>query len=107
MGEIEHFVNPDDKSHPNFAAVADNNKELVLFGRDDQLGSEKTKTLKIGEAVKCGLVNNKTLAYFMARTQLYMENIGMDPEHERLRFRQHLATEMAHYLCCRLLGFRN
>mmetsp|Transcript_5064 Transcript_5064/g.14692 ORF Transcript_5064/g.14692 Transcript_5064/m.14692 type:complete len:711 (-) Transcript_5064:177-2309(-) len=93
MGEIEHFVNPDDKSHPNFASVAD--KELVLFGRDDQLGTGKTKTLKIGEAVKIGLVNNETLGYFMARTQLYMEKIGMDPE--RLRFRQHLATEMAHY----------
>lgn len=93
MGEIEHFVNPDDKSHPNFASVAD--KELVLFGRDDQLGSGKTKTISIGEAVKTGLVNNETLGYFMARTQLYMEKIGMDAG--RLRFRQHLATEMAHY----------
>lgn len=93
MGEIEHFVNPDDKSHHNFASVTD--KELVLFGRDDQLGSGKTKTLKIGDAVKCGLVNNETLGYFMARTQLYMEKIGMDAS--RLRFRQHLATEMAHY----------
>jgi glycyl-tRNA synthetase len=93
MAEIEHFVNPKDKSHPNFASVAD--KELVLFGRDDQLGSGKTKTISVGEAVKTGLINNETLAYFMARTQLYMEKIGMDPN--RLRFRQHLATEMAHY----------
>jgi len=93
MGEIEHFVNPKDKSHPNFPLVSD--KELVLFGRDDQLGSGKTKTLAVGEAVKSGLINNETLAYFMARTQLYMEKIGMDPK--RLRFRQHLQTEMAHY----------
>jgi glycyl-tRNA synthetase len=93
MGEIEHFVDPNDKSHPNFPSVAD--KEVVMFGRDDQLGSGKTKRVKIGEAVASGLVNNETLGYFMARTQLYMEKIGMDPE--RLRFRQHLATEMAHY----------
>lgn len=93
MGEIEHFVNPNDKSHPNFSSVTD--KKLVLFGRDDQLGSGKTQSIAIGEAVKSGLVNNETLGYFMARTQLYMEKIGMDPE--RLRFRQHLATEMAHY----------
>jgi len=93
MGEIEHFVNPNDKSHPSFPSVAE--KELVLFGRDDQLGSGKTKTISVGEAVKVGLVNNETLAYFMARTQLYMEKIGMDPS--RLRFRQHLSTEMAHY----------
>ncbi|GFH46782.1 hypothetical protein CTEN210_03256 [Chaetoceros tenuissimus] len=95
MGEIEHFVNPADKSHPSFPSVAD--KSLVLFGREDQLGSGKTKTITVGEAVKSGLVNNETLAYFMARTQLFMERIGMDPA--RLRFRQHLETEMAHYAC--------
>jgi glycyl-tRNA synthetase len=93
MAEIEHFVNPNDKSHPNFESVAD--KELVLFGRVDQLGSGKTKKISVGEAVQAGLINNQTLAYFMARTQLFMEKIGMDPS--RLRFRQHLATEMAHY----------
>ena len=93
MGEIEHFVNPKDKSHPNFSSVAD--KELVLFGREAQLGSGKTTSISVGEAVKMGLINNETLGYFMARTQLYMEKIGMDPK--RLRFRQHLATEMAHY----------
>jgi len=93
MGEIEHFVNPDDKSHPSFPAVVD--KQLVLFGRDDQLGSGKTTTVSIGEAVKTGLVNNETLGYFMARTQIFLEKLGMDPA--RLRFRQHLATEMAHY----------
>jgi len=93
MAEIEHFVNPTDKSHPSFESVAD--KKLVLFGRDDQLGSGKTKTVSLREAVATGLINNETLAYFMARTQLYMEKIGMDPQ--RLRFRQHLATEMAHY----------
>ena len=95
MAEIEHFVNPDDKSHPNFSSVS--NKELVLFGREDQLGSGKTKTISVGDAVSSGLVNNETLAYFMARTQLFMERIGMDPS--RLRFRQHLTTEMAHYAC--------
>lgn len=93
MAEIEHFVDPTDKSHPSFASIAD--KKLVLFGRDDQLGTGKTKFIAVSEAVQGGLINNETLAYFMARTQLYMEKIGMDPG--RLRFRQHLATEMAHY----------
>eukprot|EP00559_Dactyliosolen_fragilissimus_P006532 CAMPEP_0184861516 /NCGR_PEP_ID=MMETSP0580-20130426/6184_1 /TAXON_ID=1118495 /ORGANISM="Dactyliosolen fragilissimus" /LENGTH=726 /DNA_ID=CAMNT_0027359043 /DNA_START=110 /DNA_END=2290 /DNA_ORIENTATION=- len=96
MGEIEHFVNPDDKSHHNFASIA--SKELTLFSRDDQLGSGKTCTISIGDAInKAKIVNNETLGYFMARTQLFMEKIGMDPN--RLRFRQHLLTEMAHYAC--------
>jgi len=93
MAEIEHFVNPKEKNHPNFHTIAD--KELILFGADDQLGSGKTKILSAGNAVAEGLINNETLAYFMARTQLYMERIGMDEK--RLRFRQHLKTEMAHY----------
>jgi len=93
MGEIEHFVNPHDKTHPSFHTVQ--HMELVMFGQEDQLGSGKTKLMTIGEAVGTGLVNNETLAYFMARTQLFLEKIGMDKN--RLRFRQHLKTEMAHY----------
>lgn len=95
MAEIEHFVDPRDKTHVNFASVA--SKELVLFGREAQLGSGKTCTKSVGNAVKEGIVNNETLAYFMARTQLFMEKIGLDPT--KLRFRQHLTTEMAHYAC--------
>lgn len=93
MAEIEHFVDPKNKKHVKFAAVAD--KELIFFGREAQLGTGKTLKATIGQAVKEGLVDNETLGYFMARTQLFMELIGMDPE--RMRFRQHLSTEMAHY----------
>lgn len=93
MAEIEHFVNPSDKSHPRFASVA--NKVLTLFCSDDQLGSGRTRSISIGEAVEQGIVNNQTLGYFMARTQLFFEKVGIDPA--RLRFRQHLRTEMAHY----------
>lgn len=93
MAEIEHFVNPDDKSHPKFASVAD--KKVVLFPADAQLGTGRTSVTTIGEAVKAGIVNNETLGYFMARTQIWLEMIGVDPA--KMRFRQHLRTEMAHY----------
>lgn len=93
MAEIEHFVNPTDKSHPKFHLVA--NKSLVLFPANNQLGSGRTLQITIGEAVRSGIVNNETLGYFMARTQMWLEKIGVDPA--RMRFRQHLKTEMAHY----------
>jgi glycyl-tRNA synthetase len=48
---------------------------LVLFCRDDQLGSGKTQSLTVGDAVRNGMVNNETLAYFMARTQLFLEKV--------------------------------
>lgn len=93
MAEIEHFVDPLDKSHPRFADVS--SLELTLFSSDDQLGSGRTQLLSVGDAVSRGMINNETLAYFMARTQMFLTRAGVDPR--RLRFRQHLRTEMAHY----------
>ena len=43
------------------------------------------------------LVANETLGYFMARIQQFLLRIGVD--RARLRFRQHMSNEMAHYAC--------
>ena len=40
-------------------------------------------------------MNNETLGYFLGRTYLFLVTLGIDPK--RLRFRQHLQHEMAHY----------
>jgi len=37
------------------------------------------------------------LGYFMGRIYLYLMRVGVDPA--KLRFRQHLSNEMAHYAC--------
>ncbi|MFN9904278.1 MAG: glycine--tRNA ligase, partial [bacterium] len=52
-------------------------------------------SMTAGEAVEGKVINNQTLAYFMARTQLFLHKVGINPE--KLRFRQHKANEMAHY----------
>jgi len=93
MAEIEHFVHPDHKEHPKFAKLA--TKMVTLFSADAQLSTGRTSVTSIGEAVRAGVVNNETLGYFMARTQIWLESIGVDPT--RMRLRQHLKTEMAHY----------
>jgi len=93
MAEIEHFVHPEQKSHPKFKKVAD--KVLTLFSSEAQLTTGRTVQISIGEAVRSGLVNNETLGYFMTRSQLWLESIGVNPE--KMRLRQHLKTEMAHY----------
>ncbi|CAL4084888.1 unnamed protein product, partial [Meganyctiphanes norvegica] len=46
---------------------------------------------------KKGLVANETLGYYMARIQLFLHKIGIVPR--KLRFRQHMNNEMAHYAC--------
>ncbi|KAF1362000.1 glycyl-tRNA synthetase [Lizonia empirigonia] len=95
MAEIEHYVDPEGgKKHPRFEEVA--HVELELLDRDVQLsGKTNVKTTKIGEAVKTGLVDNETLGYFLARIQQFLLKIGADPK--KIRFRQHMANEMAHY----------
>lgn len=95
MAEIEHFVDPKDKKHPKFRRVRDT--EVTLFPGEAQMTTGRTLRTTIGQAVDSGLINNETLGYFMARTQLWLQKIGVDPK--RMRFRQHLKTEMAHYAC--------
>jgi glycyl-tRNA synthetase len=41
------------------------------------------------------LVANETLGYFLVRISIFLTKCGVNPE--KLRFRQHLGNEMAHY----------
>ncbi|PWA86797.1 glycyl-tRNA synthetase / glycine--tRNA ligase [Artemisia annua] len=93
LAEIEHFVDPDDKSHPKYSEVS--NLEFLMFPRDEQMSGEAAKRLCLGDAVSEGTVNNQTLAYFIGRVYLFLTHLGIDEK--RLRFRQHLPNEMAHY----------
>ncbi|ORY75091.1 putative glycine--tRNA ligase [Protomyces lactucae-debilis] len=96
MAEVEHFVDPNDKSHDRFDEV----KETVLrfLPKQTQLdGKTDILEMSVDEAVSSGMVDNQTLGYFLARIFLFLQKIGIDPT--RLRFRQHMNTEMAHYAC--------
>ncbi|CAI5962344.1 unnamed protein product [Closterium sp. NIES-64] len=93
LAEIEHFVSPADKSHPRFSSVAD--LSFLLYPRAEQLGPKQPVTMRLGDAVEKGIINNATLGYFIGRTFLFLSRLGIDPQ--RLRFRQHLQHEMAHY----------
>jgi glycyl-tRNA synthetase len=95
MAEIEHFVDPEGhKKHHRFSEVED--IELVLLDRETQLSGQTTlRKIPIGKAVKDGLVDNETLGYFLARIHLFLKKLGIDQS--KVRFRQHMANEMAHY----------
>ncbi|KAI9830758.1 MAG: Glycine--tRNA ligase 1, mitochondrial [Sarea resinae] len=95
MAEIEHFVDPEGgKKHPRFEEVK--HVELALLNRHVQLdGRTEIERMAIGKAVETGLVDNETLGYFLARIQLFLTKLGVDQS--KLRFRQHMANEMAHY----------
>lgn len=88
MMECELFVDPEDKSWPRYKDVKD--EKLRLLAND---GRELEIT--VAEAVEQGVICNQVLAYFLWFTQEFLKAIGVDGE--RLRFRQHERTEMAHY----------
>jgi glycyl-tRNA synthetase len=94
MAEIEHYVDPEDKKHERFVDVRD--VDLTLLDRETQAaGMTQTKEMSVGEAVDKGIIANETLGYFVARIHVFLTKIGINPT--RLRFRQHMDNEMAHY----------
>ncbi|KAJ6787990.1 hypothetical protein PWT90_01102 [Aphanocladium album] len=97
LAEIEHFVDPEsNKAHERFSEVE--NVELPFLSRETQLSGKTTVTKDcIGGAVRAKLVNNETLGYFLVRIYVFLIKVGADPE--KIRFRQHLDNEMAHYAC--------
>ncbi|OCT73822.1 hypothetical protein XELAEV_18032786mg [Xenopus laevis] len=95
MAEIEHFVDPNEKIHPKFGNVADLN--LNLYSSKAQLSGESARKMRLGDAVEQGVINNSVLGYFIGRIYLYLTKVGISPD--KLRFRQHMENEMAHYAC--------
>lgn len=49
LAEIEHFVDPEDKTHPKFVDVS--NLEFLMFPRKEQMAGESAKPMILGEAI--------------------------------------------------------
>uniref|UniRef100_H0YQ25 Glycine--tRNA ligase n=1 Tax=Taeniopygia guttata TaxID=59729 RepID=H0YQ25_TAEGU len=82
MAEIEHFN------------VADLN--ILLYSAKAQVSGQSAHVMRLGDAVP-GVINNSVLGYFIGRIYLFLTKVGVSPE--KLRFRQHMENEMAHYAC--------
>ncbi|ESS64365.1 putative glycyl tRNA synthetase [Trypanosoma cruzi] len=91
LAEIEHFVNPNDKSHEKFESVK--GTEFWAWSRELQDANADPVLMTVGDAVAKKIIDNETLGYFIARTVLFLEAVGL----RFLRFRQHQRDEMAHY----------
>jgi len=95
MAEIEYFVEPDKKEMSKFKNVAD--KVCTLYSKEKQMAGEPALKITLQEAVNQGIIANTAVAYFLGRINEFMIRIGVDPA--KMRFRQHMANEMAHYAC--------
>ncbi len=92
QAECEIFVDPRNKKHPNFERFAD--KELILYSQEAQKKGESFR-MTVREAVKAGIIAHEFLGYNIALTNEFLTKVGINPA--KLRFRQHLKDEMAHY----------
>ncbi|XP_061522164.1 glycine--tRNA ligase-like [Phycodurus eques] len=95
MAEIEHFVDPDEKVHPKFSNVAE--LDILLYSSKAQTSGQSAQVMRLGDAVEQGIINNSVLGYFIGRIHLYLLKVGLTKD--KVRFRQHMDNEMAHYAC--------
>lgn len=93
LAEIEHFMNPNDKTHPKYNQVK--NIECNFLSAAMQNAGKSYERCTIHQAMEREMIKNETHAYFIGRTQLFMNEIGILSN--GIRFRQHLENEMAHY----------
>jgi glycyl-tRNA synthetase len=68
MAEIEHFCDPNDKTHPKFQDLKD--YKMLLYSACQQMDGKSE--ISINEAVGTGLVANGTLGFFMARIYQFL-----------------------------------
>jgi glycyl-tRNA synthetase len=94
QAEAEIFVHPDEKNHhPSFRRYAD--YRMPLLTNVQQQKCEGPVEISMQEAVSKGIIANEYVAYYVALTHDLLVTIGIKPD--RLRFRQHLVDERAHY----------
>lgn len=93
QAEAEIFLNPEDKTTPKFAQIADE----ILYLNSQEVQENNGEPLKITakEALDKGIVANEMLIYQLYLAKKFLNEIGIP--NDVLRFRQHLPGEMAHY----------
>lgn len=64
MAEIEHFVDPTDKSHPKFVDVE--HVELTLYSAKNQVSGQSPEKFKIGDAVRSVIQLFSYFKYFLS-----------------------------------------
>ena len=91
LAEIEYFVHPDQKHHRNYDSIKET--QIIAWSREAQSSGEDPVLLSIDDLVRHKIIDSELLGYFIARTALFLQHIGI----VHLRFRQHGNGELAHY----------
>ena len=93
QAELEKFVDPD-RDEPPIGEVAD--VELTLYPIDEQQAEDGDYVdVTVGDAIEDGTIESAWVGYYLGLAKRWFRRIGVDLD--RLRFRQHLPGERAHY----------
>ncbi len=93
--EIEYFINPKkmddcpllDKEHLNMS--------ILFYTEEMQQDKKPEKEMKIGDALKKGIIKTPWHAFWIAESLKWFLSIGI--RQKNLRLRQHVKTELSHY----------
>lgn len=92
QAEVEVFYDPK-TDEPHLDSVA--TESVRLYPVDAQRTDGAYRETTLGDAVDVGIIENPWLAYYLGVAVRWFETIGID--RDRLRIRQHLPGERAHY----------
>ncbi len=102
MAELEYFIDPE---NPPVTDLGKWPRSLLMLPDPDGPHPPELEA-SIEEAFTTGIVKHPTVAWFLAMTMQFLEEVGVDPS--KVRFRQHASSEMAHYASdcwdCELFG---
>ena len=93
QAEAEIFYNPRDAKHPRFKKIED--EEFEFLPVEYQKSGKEKERFSVKEVMKRGWINNEYQAYYLAFSGKFFEHIGIPKE--KIRCRQHLEEEKAHY----------
>ena len=93
QAEAEIFVDPRNKTHPQFKEVSQD--VLNLYSAENQTQEADPTKISAQRAVDDGIVSSEILTYQLCLALRFLKGLGI-PE-DVIRFRQHLKSEMAHY----------
>jgi glycyl-tRNA synthetase len=92
QAEIEYFFDPENQNHELFESYK--TLELPLFPIKDQLENSSFKLISLECAVG-KIIFNQIMCVMLAKIYNFALNIGLHKD--KIRFRQHLPNEKAHY----------
>ncbi|MGC8496491.1 MAG: glycine--tRNA ligase [Thermoplasmata archaeon] len=88
MAEVELFFDPKNKKWKKFDTIKDLNVRIISKNEQDITGPLK-------DGVDNKIISSEAIAYFIGLTHLFLIDIGIPAN--KIRFRQHTDTELAHY----------